>query len=276
MHRSYSRYAISTFVMLLAIVACVLPGQALQPPAPAKESNVISTAVAATALAAEQQTQQASPVPSTSTVAPTDTMTPMPKISSAGTSLLNMADGSTQFTDHVAGMQMVFPTGWLLVRVGESEYYAAWEKQESTNRHFRDIFTDMQDLDPKAFRVHALDIRPEHMANDDIPLVVVVFVEGDTKTLDEIEKIEIENHLPLRDYKLLSSKSFETSQRIQALSTEIQWQSAEENRLGYRRRVIFKVPGGSMGLDLLIFLDEKDHLTPEFEQLINNIVLFTP
>lgn len=275
MNKNYSRHALSAFILLLAIVACALPGQTIQP-APVTNPNAVETAVAGTALAAEKQTQQANLVPPTATIAPTITMTPAPKISSAGTSLLNLADGSTQFTDHVAGMQVVFPPGWLLVRVGELEYYAAWERQESTNRHFRDIFTDMQDLDPKAFRVHALDIRPEHMANDDIPLVVVVFVEGDTKTLDEIKKIEIEDHPPLTAYKLLSSNSFETSQGIQALSTEIQWQSAEENRLGYRKRVIFKVPGGSMGIDLLIFEDEKEIMRPEFEQLINTVVLFTP
>ena len=135
----------------------------------------------------------------------------------------------------------------------------------------------MQDLDPKAFRVHALDIRPEHMANDDIPLVVVVFGEGNTKTLDELEKkIEIESPPPLTDYKLLASNFFETSQGIQALSIETQWQSTEKNRLGYCKRVMFKAPGGGVGIDLLIFLDEKELMMPEFEQLINNIVLFTP
>lgn len=275
MHRSHLRHAAGTFVILLAIVACALPGQTVQQ-APAKDPNAISTSVAGTAQAAEQQTQQANLVPATATVVPTDTMTPAPKISSAGTSLLNLADGSTQFTDHVAGMQMVFPAGWLLVRVGELEYYAAWEKQEATNPHFQNIFTNMQDLDPKAFRVHALDIRPEHMANDDIPLVVVVFGEGDKETLDEIKKNEVENHPPLTGYKLLSSNFFETSQGIQALSTEIQWQTTQENRLGYRKRVIFKAPGGSTGIDLLIFEDEKELMLPEFEQLIHNIVLFSP
>ena len=130
MNRSHSRHAVSTFVFLLTIVACALPGQTIQP-APANNPNAISTAVAGTALAAEQQTQQASPVLATATVAPTDTLTPMPKISSAGTSLLSLADGSTQFTDHVAGMQMVFPAGWLLVRLGEAEYYEVLEKARS-------------------------------------------------------------------------------------------------------------------------------------------------
>ena len=275
MKKNHSYHALGALIILLAIVACALPGQTVQP-VPANDSNAISTAVAGTAYAVEQQAQQASPVPATATVALMDTMTPVPKISSAGTSLLNLADGSTQFTDHVAGVQLSFPPGWLLVRVGETEYYTAWEKQESTNRHFREIFTDMQDLDPKAFRVHALDIRPEHMANDDIPLVVIMFVEGDTKTLDEIKKIEIEAPPPLRGYTLLSSSFFQTSQGIEAMGTESQWQSTEVDRLGYRKRVVFKVPSGTMGIDLLIFEDGKELMLPEFEQLINNVVLFTP
>ena len=60
------------------------------------------------------------------------------------------------------------------------------------------------------------------------------------------------------------------------MRTESQWQSTEEDRLGYRNRVVFKVPGGTMGIDLLIFEDGKVLMLPEFEQLINNIVLLTP
>ena len=275
MNRNNFYLSLSGLVILMTILACVIPGQTTQP-TPVTNPDSIGTFVAGTAQVSIEQTVQASFVTATSTLVPTETVTPMPKVSSSGTSLVVREDGSTQFIDHVAGMQMVFSPGWLLVRVGESEYYAAWEKPESTNRHFRNIFTDMQDLDPKAFRVHALDIRPEHMANDDIPLVVVIFVEGDTKTLAEIEKKEIENPPPLTGYKLLSSNFFETSQGIQALSIETQWQTTEKNRLGYGKRVIFKAPGGTMGIDLLIFGDEKELMTPEFEQLINSMVLFTP
>jgi hypothetical protein len=71
------------------------------------------------------------------------------------------------------------------------------------------------------------------MAYDDIPLVVVLFIEGDTKALEEIEKIETEAPPPLRDYMLLSSSFFETLQGIRALRTESHWQSTEADRLGY-------------------------------------------
>jgi hypothetical protein len=231
--------------------------------------------VAGTAHAAEQQTQQAQPVLPAATIVATETGITTARISSAGTSLLTLADGSTQFNDHVAGLQMVFPAGWLLVRVGEAEYYAAWEKQESANPAFQEIFTSMQDLDPKKFRLHALDLRPEHMTNGDIPRVVAVFAEGDTRTLEELKQGETENQLPLRGYKWLSSNSFETSQALQAVSIESQWETNAE-KPGYRRRVIFKVPGGTMALDLLIYLDQKELMMPEFDQLINNMVLFTP
>lgn len=274
MHRSHLPHAVSTFVILLAILACALPGQTIQP-ASTKDPNTISTTVAGTAQAAEQQTQQADLFPPSATVAPTDTMTPTPKISSAGTSLLNLADGSTQFTDHVAGMQMVFPSGWLVVRVGEEEYYAAWEKEEATNPHFQAIFTGIQDVDPKVFRMDALDLRPEHMPKGEISRVEAVFGEGNTWTLEEIKKNETENHPPLTAYKLLSSKLFELPQGIEALNVEIQWQSGE-TETGYRKSVFFKVPGGNMAVNLIISLDRKELAMPEFDQIISSITLFTP
>ena len=51
---------------------------------------------------------------------------------------------------------------------------------------------------------------------------------------------------------------------------------ASETGYAYRRRIIFKVPGGSMALDLNIVMDKKDLTMPDFDQLINSIILFTP
>jgi hypothetical protein len=78
---------------------------------------------------------------------------------------------------------------------------------------------------------------------------------------------------------LLSSKLFEASQGIQALSLEIQWKytdSAGKSATGFRKRVVFDIPSGIMAVDLLIVFDKKDLLMPEFDQVLNSITLFTP
>jgi hypothetical protein len=209
----------------------------------------------------------------------TPVLTPTPRVSPLGTSLLTREDGSTQFTDHPAGLQMVFPAGWLAVRLGEPEYYSAWETQVTQNPIFLDIFASMQNLDPNVFRVSAFDIRPDHIVSDNVSNIDVIFSNGDTNTLNAIKANEINNPPPLRKYKLLSWGFFETSQGIQALNLEIQWEylnSAKEAFTGYRRKVVFKVPAGGVTVDLLLSLDKKELTMPEFDEIIDNIVLIRP
>ena len=196
---------LSTFVLLLAVVACMLPGQASRS-APAPNSINIETAVAGTAQAAATQTALANPIPVISTIADTATITPTPKVSPSGTALVTLADGSTQFIDYVSGMQMVFPAGWLVVRVGEDEYYTAWGSPESQTPVFMDILTGLQSLDPKVFRVHTLDMRSDHIINNDITLVDVVFSQNDIRTLKEVQADEKQNHPRYKSYKILTSK----------------------------------------------------------------------
>ena len=275
MRQHHLHHIVSGFVILIAIMACALPGQTIQPTS-GIDPNAVETAIARTLEASAKQTQQASLIPS---VVPTETLTPVPKISSSGTSLVNLADGSTQFIDYVAGAQMVFPSGWLVVRTGEMEYYAAWEKPETQNPVFLDIFASIQNLDPKVFRLTALDIRPDHMSNDDVPQMEVVFNEGDSRTLNQIRADEVKTHPPLKGYKLLSSTLFETSQGMSALNVEIQWKYtgyAGGSATGYRRRVVFEVPSGRMAIDLLIVSDKKDLMMPDFDQVLNSVTFFTP
>lgn len=263
-------------VILLTIMACVLPGQAAQP-MPVTNPITIDTAVAGTAQAAETQTALANPLPATATVASTDTPSPTPKVSNAGTALVSLADGSTQFIDYVAGMQMIFPAGWLTIRVGEDEYYAAWGKPETQNPVFVNLFAAMQTLDPKVFRMHALDTRPDHIINNDVTVVNVVFSQNDIRTMKEVQADEKRNHPRYKNYKLLSSKFFDAPQGMEALNMEAQWQTsngASQTGMSYYRRVIYKVSTGVIAIDLSVLLDKKDLTTPDFDQLINSITFF--
>jgi hypothetical protein len=226
------------FMLLFSLAACS------QRPQPSSVTNPIN--------AVQPTAKLLTPTPPAT---PTAVLTPTPKVSPLGTSLLTREDGSTQFTDHLAGIQMVFPFGWLAVRVGEPEYYSAWEKQVTQNPIFIDIFAAMQNLDPRVFRVSAFDIRPDHIINDNVSNIDVSFREGDTSSLSAIKANEINYPPPYKRYKLLSWGFFNTSQGIEALNTEIQWEytnASKEVLTAYRRRVIFKVPSGDVTVDLLI------------------------
>ena len=276
MKRFHIAHTLSAFVMLAAIVACALPGQAVQPGAGA---NTIETAIAGTSQSAAQQTEQAGPVPATATIVPADTPTSTPKVSNSGTSLTCLEDGSTKFTDSVAGAQMVFPAHWLVVRVGEQEYYDAWGKSETQNPRFLDAFAGMQNLDPKIFRLSALDLRPDRFLYNDLTRVELVFEAGDRRTLKELRADLIAHRSPYKGYKVLSSQTFTTAQGLESLNMETRAKTsngASVTGFAYTRRILFKVPGGSMSLDLHIVMDKKDLTMPDFDQLLNSIILITP
>jgi hypothetical protein len=274
MHRSHSRYAVSTFVILLAILACAMPGQTISP-APVIDPNAISTAVAGTAHAAEQQTQQANSLPPTATIVPTNTMTPQPKVSSAGTSLLNLADGSTQFTDHTAGIQVVFPSLWLVFRVGEPEYYAAWEKPETQNPAFSNIFASIQDNDPKIFRGYAFDVRPGHMPNGIATSIGIVF-QVDMRSLEELEQALRNNNLPCEDLKLISSGYQKTNSGLRALVVEKSCRAGGDAGTVYFRYVLFSLPSGTMSLSFETNFEYKDVMLTDFDQVVNSVTILNP
>src|SRR5690349_17126208 len=98
--------------LLMAVFACVIPGQ-VATPAPAADANALSTFIAGTAQALAVQTEQAvtllAPTMTASAV-PTETLTPTPEISLEKTSLVTQGDQSAVFTDHKAGIQITFPS----------------------------------------------------------------------------------------------------------------------------------------------------------------------
>ena len=276
MNRNHLHHSLIGIVTLLAIGACAVPEQEWSP-APAEGPNVSETAV--TVPVFTEPTVQESLITVTPTFVPTKTLTPTPAISQSGTSLVLHSDGSTQFTDYLAGMQILIPAEWLAVRVGEPEYYQAWGKVGTQHPELLVKFASIQNLDPNTFRMTAVDIRPEHILYENAPTIDVVFAQGDTRTLNEVRNDQAEKRLPLSKYKLLSSDVQKISEGFEAAIIEYQWESATSaNQLymSYSRRVMFKVPSGSMSIDLHIPLDQRDTVGLEFDQILSSITLFAP
>ena len=143
------RPAFSVLALLLAMAACVLPGQATQP-APELNPITIETAVAGTAQAAAEQTAAAQPA--------------LP--GKTGTALEQGEDG-TKYIDYDAGFEVTFPIGWLAVRPGSEEFEAALKKQGATNQGLHDqMQSDLAgETEANPHRLFAYILRPDLQKN---------------------------------------------------------------------------------------------------------------
>jgi hypothetical protein len=276
MNRNYMLHAFAVLLILLAGVACVLPGQAAAP-APTTNPITIESAVAGTALAAAQQTEQAKPVSVTETIVPADTPVAPEVISTFGTSLVKQGDGSIRFRDYRAGVQILFPPNWLPLRVGELEYYEASEKVGTQNPWFLEEIGWIQSLDVNVFRVNAYDTHPEHIFNDVLPKINVVFRQGDTRTLEQAEADEetlIERSVQ-EGHKFLSSDYQTISGSLQVLVFQSQWNAISYPTTHYKG-TFFRVPAGLMVIDFYVPSELTETLEPEHSQIVESITLFDP
>lgn len=270
MHQTGLHRTLGGFAVLLAIIACALPTQTIQP-TPGTAPNATETATVSTLESEAPPTQ----IAVTATAVATETIPPTPKISSAGTSLLSLADGSTQFTDHTAGIQILFSPIWVVFRVGEPEYYQAWEKHGAQNLAAIDALSAMQNLDPKVLRVVALDLRPEHMPDEMLTALSVIYLAGDLQDLKEREKVRRNQHSPCAGYQFISSNYPQTNNGIQTLVMDESCKATDERTILYRD-IYFHVPSGMIHINFETNFDYRDTPLLEFEQVLNNITLLNP
>lgn len=250
------------FVILAA--GCGQPVQAV----PTVDSSARETALAGTALAAFGTP---TPIPS-----PTETPVPTAVVSSQGTSLLIQEDQTTLFTDHKAGIQLTFPAGWLAMRVGEPEYYMAAEKVGTQNTWFLEEIASLQTLDLNVFRLHAYDLHPEHVLNNALPKINVVFLQEDKRTLRQIEADErtLIKRSVKKGHKHLSS-DFQVLSELEVLIFQSQWDAISFPTTHYRG-TFFKVPAGTVVLDFYIASEQQDSMELEWKQIVESISMLSP
>lgn len=274
MRRNHRSLFLFVSLILLLLVAC----SRSVTPAPITNPGQVETSLASTARWLAQQTETAQGFTATPSVVPTVTLTPTPKISSAGTSIEILTDGSTRFTDHTAGIEVVFPVGWLTVRMGEPEYYQAWDKEAVKNPVFQTMFASMQNTDPNQFRVTSIDTRSA-VTYQTYSKMEIVFAPNDERSLNEVRIDQTSRKHGLAKFKLLSSSLAKTANELEVAIIDFQWQSATpENELftSYHRDVIFKVPAGTVALQITCGLTEKDNALPELEKVIDSVKFLNP
>jgi hypothetical protein len=275
MNQNFLRHTLSAFVLLLAIGACVLPGQAPRS-VPAPNSINIETAVAGTAQVAATQTILANPISATASLIPTESPTSTPQVSVSGTSLIVREDQSTLFIDYKAGVELVVPAGWMAVRIGEAEYLKAFSSDVTLqNPAIQDVLTVIRDADPETFRLSAIDIHPEHIPNGKLTTLNVVFESGDTRSLKEWEQAEKNRYNPYAGYKFIAATYPQTNNGTQVLVIEKSY-AAKDGGTVYYRGVFFALPSGGYVLDFYTNFEYKDEMMVEFDQVVNSVTPLNP
>lgn len=155
MNQNYWRYVFSTFVILIAIVACVLPTQSIRP-MPTLNPDAIGTAVAGTVQAQAVATEPVS-TQSAGTEIPAGI---------TGTAIEQMQDGTTKYSDYDGGFEVTFPAGWLAVRPNSEEFNASLAKEAKANSMLHDqMAADQTEYDAQFDRLYSYILRPDIKKN---------------------------------------------------------------------------------------------------------------
>jgi hypothetical protein len=251
------------FVLLLLLIGCGKPQ-----PAPITNPPGVETSLAGTARAFAKQTETANGF--------TVTLTPTPKISLNGTSLIFNKDQSALFIDHKAGIQLTIPAGWMVFRVNEQEYYDAFTSEVVlANPALSDRLTQIQDVNLDHYRLEAFDIREGHIPNGIISDMNVIFQPGDMRSLEQWAKAEGNRKSPFKNYRLTSMGYPQTADGTRVLVIEQTWSKDQSSKV-FHRAVFFSLPTGTVVLDFYTNNAFKDTVLPEFEQVVNSLQVFNP
>lgn len=187
MKHSRFHQTISGLALLAAILACALPGKSGQPDN--TEPNVIQTAIEGTAQAAAQETA----------VAKLFTATPE---GPSGTTIEQLADATTKYTDYDAGFEIIYPAGWLTVRPNSAEFDAAVNGIGAVNEMLKSQLdfdkSDYQERD----RLYSYILRPDIKTNVMFGFSKLQWDDTDSKMLDNmnmgdlVRGLETEDGLP--------------------------------------------------------------------------------
>ena len=267
---------ITSLILFFAIIACIVPGISQPDAIPTYDVNMIPTMVVLTANALASQTAAAiTPLPietATPTFVPTENVTATPKVSFLGTSLLLRDDQTTVFTDRQAGVELIIPVGWMPVRVNEQEYLDAFSSNAAADLAIRARLNQMQTFDPVWFRLDAIDIQPGHVVNGAATDINVIFQQNDPRSLEEVAKDEKVKSFV--NFELISSGYEQAANGMRTLVVEQRWDVT--TGVTYYKGVFFKVSSGLVVLDFYSPIEFKDTALPDFEKVVNSLVLLTP
>lgn len=273
MNKYSLRYTISALVILMAVAACVLPGQTAQPqaipPTPAVDANAIATAVLGTAQAAATQTA------SSGLFAPT----------MKDPTLEKLPDETTKYSDYEGGFEISFPVGWLALIPNSDEFNTALKKEGATNSMLHDQMTsDLAAYEPEFERVYGYILRPdigkkniiygfsklEWDPQDALPI--------DSITMDEIVKgLEAPDGIP--DFRADTVQLHEDTQvKMIEIGGPVKVSDGQGGNIPFYITLIFfkPSPNTTVRLSFTFLQDYRAQIMPDVKSAIQSVRLIEP
>lgn len=272
---SHKKLFATSMMGFMLILACVLPPAVAPQPIPTTDPNRLSTMVAGTSAVLMTQTAQAAEL----LVTPTETPYATPTRPTSGSVLTVRPDGATYFADALTGLELVIPTGWMALRIGEQEYYAAWADETSLRLGFTNILTNFSGQDPNIVRLIALDTQDGH--SQTLFPANVILQTGHSFTLEEAIRIQLEHHRAVfNDFELVAHSAGELSTGIPSVSLETAYNgmsvsTGEEIRV-YEKFILFSANGKTTSIKIETLDAIRAVTSPQFEQIVASLVFFTP
>ena len=259
-------------ILLLAILACVIPGQATQP-VPAMDPNSINTAVAGTLGAASTQTAEAQPVLVTETPS-----------GMTGTVIEQTQDGTTKYTDYDAGFEITFPAGWLAVRPNSDEFSVALAKEGASNSVLYDQMTaDQAGYEADFDRLYGYILRPDLEKNVIFGFSKLVWDKDDTTSIDNVTMGQLVNGLEtsgaIPGFRASVVQLHEDGAvKMIEIGGRWMWSTGEGGTISsYSAAYFFKPSPTTLARIIFTFFEEYHaQIAPDVNSVVNSIRLVEP
>ena len=163
------------------------------------------------------------------------------------------------------------------MRLNEPEYYQVWSLtvDDPVLQHGLE---GIQNLDPARFRLHAFNTQSDYIYEGEGSQINVVYVRDDVRTLEQIAEDEKQPQV-FTDYALISSEFQVRPDGLELFIIEEQWRgtsSTNASVMMYYKGVLFKVPSGTVAVDLFVPLDIRHEVVPAFDQMIEQLTVYIP
>ncbi len=270
MNRNLLLPFLSASVLLLATLACALPGQ----PTPVADSLIIETAIAGTAQAASEQTA----------VALLSTATPTTPVGPTGTLIEQLPDGTTRYTDYDARFEVTYPAGWLAVRPNAEEFNAALTGQATVNSMLHDQMTaDQAEYEANRDKLYAYILHPEIQPNVMFGFSKLTWDPADSAMLDNANMGELvrglESQSSIAGFRVdIAQIHDETNTRVVEVAGRWTLDAGTPDAVPFYSIFYFFKPTQSSTVRITISFvqDYQDEFAPDVRSIMDSIKIIEP
>jgi hypothetical protein len=189
-------------------------------------------------------------------------------------------DGTTRFTDYDNHFEIVFPSGWTAISLNADDINALLELVSKNNPDLEDTILALKSMDPKIYRIFAIDFRRDHIANGYTANISVI-----AQSNSLINDMSLQNvvdttaqALPQfsKSVKVLSSKVTTTAANIPigVIEANNSFVGNGQSKIRvYQQVVLLKMPEVLVSITLTVPPSKKAILIPEFKAVIDSLKL---